>query len=88
MPGDGAYVGCSTKQDVMITSSTAGASYSGGFKGNDKSAEAIRSVAGPAPTNIVLVKDGEFRPPDDTPCYQARPGCLNTLASRIPEEPL
>ena len=30
--GAGAFFGRSTKQDVVISSSTAGASYSGGFK--------------------------------------------------------
>ena len=58
--GAGAFIGRSTKHDVVISSSTAGASYSGGFKASaSKSAGAIRSVAGPAPTNIVVVKDGE-----------------------------
>jgi parallel beta-helix repeat protein len=63
--GAGAYLGRSSRQDLMISSSTAGASYSGGFKaegegtGAATAAGAIRSVAGPAPTNIVIVKDGE-----------------------------
>jgi parallel beta-helix repeat protein len=64
--GAGTLLGRNTKQDVMISSSTAGASYSGGFKaegegGNAAKAAAapIRSVAGPAPTNVVVVKDGE-----------------------------
>src|SRR5688572_16406828 len=60
--GAGTYFGRSSKQDLMISSSTAGASYSGGFKAEGGSAGAagvIRSVAGPAPTNIVVVKDGE-----------------------------
>ena len=57
--GAGAFFGRTTKKDVLITSSTAGASYSGGYEGASKSASAIRSVAGPAPTNIVVVKDGE-----------------------------
>ena len=63
--GAGAYLGRSSKQDVMISSSTAGASYSGGFKSEGEGAGAatatgaIRSVAGPAPTNVVVVKDGE-----------------------------
>jgi parallel beta-helix repeat protein len=59
--GAGAFFGRSTKHDVVISSSTAGASYSGGFTSESasKSAGAIRSVAGPAPTNIVVVKDGE-----------------------------
>jgi hypothetical protein len=59
----GAYVGRSTKQDMTISSSTAGASYSGGFKAEGGNAAkpdgAITSVAGPPPTNIVVVKDGE-----------------------------
>ena len=66
--GAGAYFGRSTKQDVVISSSTSGASYGGGFKaegeaaGGSKAAAAtgrIKSVAGPAPTNVVVVKDGE-----------------------------
>jgi len=56
----GAFYGRVSKQDVVISSSTGGASYAGGFK-TDAAAPAggIRSVAGPAPTNIVVVKDGE-----------------------------
>src|SRR5687768_13026716 len=61
--GAGAYFGRSTKQDMTISSSTAGASYSGGFKAEGGNAAkpdgAITSVAGPPPTNIVVVKDGE-----------------------------
>jgi len=66
--GAGAYFGRSTKQDVVISSSTSGASYGGGFKAEGDNAQAsktaatsavLRSVAGPAPTNVVMVKDGE-----------------------------
>src|SRR5262245_49998523 len=57
--GAGAYLGRSSKQNVMITSSTAGASYSGGFKADGAGATVIRSVAGPAPENVVVVKNGE-----------------------------
>ena len=57
--GAGTYLGRSSKRDVMITSSTAGASYSGGFKADGASATVIRSVAGPAPNNVVVVKNGE-----------------------------
>jgi len=57
--GAGAFFGRVSKRDMVISSSTAGASYSGGYKSADKSAVAIRSVAGPAPTNVVVVKDGE-----------------------------
>jgi parallel beta-helix repeat protein len=63
--GAGAYLGRSSKQDLMITSSTAGTSYNGGFRAEGEGAGAatatgaIRSVAGPAPTNVVVVKDGE-----------------------------
>ena len=63
--GAGAYFGRGSKQDLMISSSTAGASYSGGFKAESETAHgattagAIRSVAGPAPTNVVVVKNGE-----------------------------
>src|SRR5262245_35238763 len=63
--GAGMFFGRSSKQDLMISSSTAGASYSGGFKAKGEGAAAakdagpIRSVAGQAPTNVVVVKDGE-----------------------------
>ena len=60
--GAGTYFGRGSKQDLTISSSTHGASYSGGFKADDATATsgaAIRSVAGPAPTNVVVVKDGE-----------------------------
>jgi parallel beta-helix repeat protein len=57
--GTGTYLGRSSQQDVMISSSTAGASYSGGFKAESSSATVIRSVAGPAPKNVVVVKNGE-----------------------------
>jgi parallel beta-helix repeat protein len=58
--GAGTFYGRVSKQDLKISSSTSGASYSGGFK-SDATAPAggIRSVAGPAPTNVVVVKDGE-----------------------------
>src|SRR5689334_7341421 len=56
----GAWIGRLSKRDMVISSSTAGASYSGGFQsGADKSAGAIRSVAGPTPTHVVIVKDGQ-----------------------------
>lgn len=64
----GAIVGRASKQDVVISSSSSGASYGGGFKAEGEAAEAvraasaagtIRSVAGPAPTNVVVVQDGE-----------------------------
>jgi len=66
--GAGAWLGRATKQDMVVTSSSSGASYGGGFKAEGDAAEAvkaaaasgvIRSVAGPAPTNVVVVKDGE-----------------------------
>ena len=38
--GAGAYLGRSTKQDLMISSSTSGASYSGGFKAESEGAGA------------------------------------------------
>lgn len=59
--GAGAWFGRSTQQDIVISSSTSGASYSGGFKAGEGSgaAGAGESVAGPAPTNVVFVKDGE-----------------------------
>ena len=58
--GVGAWIGRLSKRDMVISSSTAGASYNGGFQASaDKSAVAIRSVAGPTPTNVLIVKDGE-----------------------------
>jgi hypothetical protein len=66
--GAGAWLGRATKQDMVVTSSSSGASYGGGFKADGDTAAAvkaatasgaIRSVAGPAPTNVVVVKDGE-----------------------------
>jgi len=66
--GAGAYFGRATKQDVIISSATSGASYRGGFRAEGEAAEAtqaatasgaIKSVAGPAPTNVAVVKDGE-----------------------------
>ena len=61
----GTYFGRGSKQDLMISSPTAGASYGGGFKAEGGGAGVtqpegvIRSVTGPAPTNVVVVKDGE-----------------------------
>src|SRR5688572_16103991 len=61
----GTYSGRGSKQDLMISSPTAGASYGGGFKAEGGGAGVtqpkgvIRSVTGPAPTNVVVVKDGE-----------------------------
>ena len=60
--GAGTYFGRGSKQDLTISSSTQGASYSGGFKPEGVATTpgaAIRSVAGPAPANVVVVKDGE-----------------------------
>src|SRR5215831_6659384 len=58
--GAGAFIGRSTKHDMVISSSTAGASYTGGFKSGATGAEgAIRSVAGPTPTNVIVVKEGQ-----------------------------
>jgi parallel beta-helix repeat protein len=61
--GTGTYFGRSNRQDLMISSSTAGASYSGGFKASAGAAAkpegVIRSVAGAAPANAVVVKNGE-----------------------------
>ena len=61
--GAGLFLGRSGKQDLKISSSTDGASYSGGFKAQGDAASkpegVIHSVAGPAPTNVVVVKDGE-----------------------------
>lgn len=66
--GAGAYLGRTTKPDMVVTSTTSGASYGGGFQAEQATTDAvqsataagtIRSVAGPAPTNVVVVKDGE-----------------------------
>ena len=59
--GAGMFYGRLSKRDMVISSSTAGASYSGGFKsdGAAQPAGGIRSVAGPTPTNVVVVKDGQ-----------------------------
>lgn len=57
--GAGAFVGRAGQRDMVISSSTAGASYSGGFQGADKSSTTLRSVAGPTPTNLVVVRDGQ-----------------------------
>jgi parallel beta-helix repeat protein len=64
--GAGTYFGRGSQRDLVISSSTAGASYSGGlFKADGAGAAAaktegvIRSVAGPAPANVVVVKNGE-----------------------------
>ena len=43
--GAGAYLGRSSKQDLMISSSTAGASYSGGFKAEGEGAGAATPQA-------------------------------------------
>ena len=80
--GAGAYFGRSSKQDMVISSSTAGASYSGGFKGNEKSAEAIRSVAGPAPTNVVVVKDGKLA----SPSRNALPGITRKTVFELADQ--
>ena len=51
--GAGMLFGRSGKQEVTISSSTQGASYSGGFKAEGDAAKpgaVISSVAGPAPT--------------------------------------
>ncbi len=59
--GAGAILGRITKKDVVISSSSGGASYGGGFKseGAEIPAGGIHTVAGPAPANIVVVKEGE-----------------------------
>jgi parallel beta-helix repeat protein len=64
----GLYYGRAGKSAMVVTSGSGGASYGGGFKAEGEAAGkvaaasasgAIRSVAGPAPTNVVVVKDGE-----------------------------
>jgi parallel beta-helix repeat protein len=64
----GLYFGRSSKSAMVVTSGSGGASYGGGFKAEGEAAGAveaaarsgaIRSVAGPAPQNVVVVKDGE-----------------------------
>ena len=59
--GAGAFFGRVSKRVMVISSTTAGASYSGGFKaeGAAPTDGSIRSVAGPTPTNVVIVKDGQ-----------------------------
>jgi parallel beta-helix repeat protein len=66
--GAGTYLGRASKSAMVITSGTTGASYTGGFKAEGEQAVqvqaatasgAITSVAGPAPTRVVVVKDGE-----------------------------
>jgi parallel beta-helix repeat protein len=66
--GAGAYFGRASKSAMVITSGTTGASYAGGFKAEGEQAAqvqaataagAITAVAGPAPTRVVVVKDGE-----------------------------
>jgi parallel beta-helix repeat protein len=59
--GGGMYFGRVSKHDMVISSSTAGASYSGGFKsdGATGAPSAIRTVAGPTPTHVVMVKEGQ-----------------------------
>ena len=60
----GAWYGRASKSAVVITSGSGGASYTGGVQGGADGAGATaqavsRYVAGPAPTNVVVVKDGE-----------------------------
>ena len=60
----GAWYGRASKSAVVITSGSGGASYTGGVQGGADGAGAStqavsRYVAGPAPTNVVVVKDGE-----------------------------
>lgn len=62
----GAWYGRASKSAMVVTSGSGGASYSGGFKADSAEAAAaaakagtIRSVAGPAPQNEAIVKDGE-----------------------------
>jgi parallel beta-helix repeat protein len=66
--GAGVYLGRATKPDRVVSSASSGASYGGGFRAEGVAADAVRaatssgtikSVAGPAPTNVVIVKDGE-----------------------------
>jgi parallel beta-helix repeat protein len=64
----GAYLGRASKSDMVITSSAGGAEYAGGFKAEGEAAEKVKvaanagllkSVAGPAGSKSVVVKDGE-----------------------------
>ncbi len=62
--GAGAYLGRASKSAMVITSGSGGASYGGGFKATAEQARAgaggaITSVAGPPPTNTVVVRPGE-----------------------------
>ena len=64
----GAWYGRASKSAMVITSGSGGASYAGGQKAQGEAAGgaaaaptsvAIHSVAGPAPTTVVIVKAGE-----------------------------
>ena len=64
----GAYLGRASKTDVVITSTSGGAQYSGGFKAEGAAAEqvkaaaaagSIENVAGPPTDKVAVVRDGE-----------------------------
>src|SRR5262245_51225421 len=64
----GAYLGRASKTDVVITSSSAGVGYAGGFKADEAAgaqvqaattAGTLKAVAGPATDKFVIVRDGE-----------------------------
>jgi parallel beta-helix repeat protein len=64
----GAYFGRASKSNVVITSTTGGAQYSGGFRAEGEAAAqvnaaaasgSIKAVAGPGGDKVAVVKDGE-----------------------------
>jgi parallel beta-helix repeat protein len=64
----GAWLGRASKTDVVITSSSAGAGYAGGFQADQAAATQVqaatnagtlKAVAGPASDTSVIVRDGE-----------------------------
>jgi parallel beta-helix repeat protein len=64
----GAYLGRASKSDLVITSSSAGVGYAGGFHADETTAGQVKAsadagtlkaVAGPATDKAVVVKDGE-----------------------------
>jgi parallel beta-helix repeat-containing protein len=64
----GAYLGRASKSKVVITDTSAGAQYTGGFRAEGETAEqvrasmaagSLRNVAGAAGSQVVVVKDGE-----------------------------
>jgi parallel beta-helix repeat protein len=68
MLGAGVYLGRASKSGMVITSTSSGAEYAGGFQAGDaaaaklqaaRDAGSLKSVAGPPGPHSVVVKDGE-----------------------------